>query len=399
MEETMVSTKSDIIEDVMVEECQFEISLETLDLAHILSFAISVVEKRNTLPILGHVKLEAKGGRLYLNATDMDLSICQEIGAEVKKEGSITVHSQTFSDIVRKISDKTLSMEFIHSSSQLELRTQNCEVSLATLPAYEFPAMDYFTPKLEFTVPAKKIITLLECTKFAISTEETRYNLNGVFLHSIEQDGKHILSAAATDGHRLSTCESDVQIDGDFGVILPRKTVGELYKMLKDGGMIDGDIKISIGHNRIMVQCQNLVLISKLIEGSFPDYKVFLPASNESILTCPSKLLTSVVDRVATVAADKFPAIKVSLMEDQLELDARGEVKGLAHEVIPIDGKKLQYNGSEITIGFNPKYLLDILSAVGEDEISIMLSDGFSPALIKSKNYPGANFVVMPVKV
>lgn len=397
MEADLEIRKNEVMEGV--EETFFEVSVETVDLAHILSFATSVVEKRNTLPILGHVKLEAKGNRLFLTATDMDLSICQEIGAEVKKEGSITVHSQTFSDIVRKITDKTISMEFMESSAQLELRTQNCEVSLATLPAYEFPSMDYFTPALEFSVPAKEIVTLLECTKFAISTEETRYNLNGVYLHSIEKDGKHILSSAATDGHRLSTCESNLQIDGEFGVILPRKTVGELHKMLKDSGIADSDVKISIGHNRIMVVCQNLVLISKLIEGSFPDYKVFLPASNESILTCPSKLLTSVVDRVATVAADKFPAIKVSLMEDQLELDARGEAKGLAHEIIPIDGEKLKYNGSEITIGFNPKYLLDILSAVGEDEISIMLADGFSPALIKSKNYPGANFVVMPVKV
>lgn len=397
MEADLEIRKNEAMEGV--ENTLFEVSVETVDLAHILGFATSVVEKRNTLPILGHVKLEAKGSRLFLTATDMDLSICQEIGAEVKKEGAITVHSQTFSDIVRKITDKTISMEFLESSSSLELRTQNCEVSLATLPSYEFPSMDYFTPQLEFSVPAKEVVTLLECTKFAISTEETRYNLNGVFLHSIEKDGKHVLSAAATDGHRLSTCESNIKIEGEFGVILPRKTVGELHKMLKDNSIADSDIKISIGHNRIMIVCQNLVLISKLIEGSFPDYKVFLPASNESILTCPSKLLTSVVDRVATVAADKFPAIKVSLMEDQLELDARGEAKGLAHEVIPIDGKNLKYEGSEITIGFNPKYLLDILSTVGEDEISIMLNDGFSPALIKSKNYPGANFVVMPVKV
>lgn len=399
MEDIMVKGEKNLMNEVATQDRQFEVSVETVDLAHILSFATSVVEKRNTLPILGHVKLEAKGNRLYLTATDMDLSICQEIGAEVKKEGAITVHSQTFSDIIRKISDRIISMEFIEGTSQLELRTQNCEVNLATLPAFEFPAMDYFTPKLEFSAPSKTIITLLECTKFAISTEETRYNLNGVYLHSIEKDEKHILSAAATDGHRLSTCESDLKLDAEFGIILPRKTVGELYKMLKDDNLIDGEVKISIGHNRIMIVCQNLVLISKLIEGSFPDYKMFLPASNESVLSCPSKLLTSVVDRVATVAADKFPAIKIALMEDQLELEARGEAKGLAHEIIPIDGKKLRYDGSEITIGFNPKYLLDILSAVGDDEISIMLADGFSPVLIKSKNYPGANFVVMPVKV
>jgi len=383
----------------MEEEVSFEISVETADLAHILSFSSSVVEKRNTLPILGHVKMEAKGNRLFLTATDMDLSICQEIGAEVKKEGAITVPSQTFSEIVRKISDKTIFMEFINSSNQLELKTQNCEFNIDTLPAYEFPAMDYFSPQLEFKANAETIATLLECTKFAISTEETRYNLNGVYLHSINKNNKNILAAAATDGHRLSTCESSLDIDGEFGVILPRKTVGELYKMLKDNDLADAEAKISVGHNRIMVTCKSLVLISKLIEGSFPDYKVFLPQSNNNVLVSPSKLLTSVVDRVATVAADKFPAIKVTVMEDQLELDARGEAKGLAHEIIPIDGSNLKYEGNQITIGFNPKYLLDILSAVGDDEITILFLDGSSPALIKSKNHPGANFVVMPVKV
>lgn len=384
--------------EVIVEN-DFDVTVETIDLSYILNFSSSIVEKRNALPILGHVKLEAKGGKLFLTATDMDLSICQEIGAEVKKEGSITVHNQTFSDMVRKITDKTISMEFVESSNQLEIRTQNCEVSLATLPAHEFPTMDYFAPKQEISIDAQILVTLLESTKFAISTEETRYNLNGVYLHSIEEGGSHMLAAAATDGHRLSTCKSGHEVESEFGIILPRKTVAEMYKILKDPEMIDNELKISIGHNRVMLECKHLILISKLIEGSFPDYKVFIPASNNNSLTIPSKILTSVVDRVSTVAADKFPAVKMSVMEDQLELAAQGEAKGLAHEIIPISGKSIQYDGGQITIGFNPKYLLDVLSAVGDDEVTIKLSDGFSPALIKSKNYPGADFVIMPVKV
>ncbi len=383
----------------MKEENHFSITVQTEDLDHILGFSSSVVEKRNTLPILGHVKLEAKDNKLYLTATDMDLSIRQEIGAEVKHGGSITVHSQTFSDIVRKICDKTIEMKYLPSGTQLEILAQNYNVTLSTLPAEEFPVMDYFTPKFEFSIPAKKIIELLECTKFAISTEETRYNLNGVYFHSTQEDDKYYVAAAATDGHRLSTCTSNIAVVGEFGIILPRKTVNELHKVLKDSDMIDRDVTVSVGHNRIMFTCAHLIVISKLIEGAFPDYKVFLPVSNNNILTIPSKLLTTVVDRVATVTADKFPAIKVTIMEDQLELNAHGEAKGLAHEVIPIDNKLLTYKGNQITIGFNPKYLLDVLLALGEDELTIMLSDGFSPALIKSKNYPGANFVVMPVKV
>jgi DNA polymerase-3 subunit beta len=383
----------------MKEESHFSITVQTEDLNHILGFSSSVVEKRNTLPILGHIKLEAKDNKLYLTATDMDLSIRQEIGAEVKHEGSITVHSQTFSDIVRKIGDKTIEMKYLPSGSQLEILAQHYNVTLSTLPAEEFPAMDYFVPKFEFATPAKTILELLECTKFAISTEETRYNLNGVYFHSTPDAEKFFLAAAATDGHRLSTCTSSVIVRGEFGIILPRKTVNELYKILKDSDMIDKEVKITVGHNRIMFTCGNLIVISKLIEGAFPDYRVFLPVSNSNILTIPSKLLTTVVDRVATVTADKFPAIKVTIMEDQLELDAHGEAKGLAHEVIPIDNESVKYKGNQITIGFNPKYVLDVLSALGDDELTIMLADGFSPALIKSKNYPGANFVVMPVKV
>ncbi len=383
----------------MQEEKQFSVVVETKDLARILGFAGSVVEKRNTLPILSHVKLESAKNRLFLTATDMDLSIVQEIGAEVKHDGCITVPSQTFSDIVRKISDKTIEMKFLDAGSQLEIRALNCEVTLSTLPANEFPAMDHFTPKFEFTVASEVIVEMLEYTKFAMSTEETRYNLNGVYLHTRSVDEKHILAAAATDGHRLSTCSSNVNVGNEFGIILPRKTVGELYKILKDTQMTGSEVTVSIGHNRVRFACTNLVIISKLIDGSFPDYQVFIPASNENKLTMPAKMLTEVVDRVATVTADKFPAIKFTIMEDHLELNAHGEAKGLAHEIIPIDGKLIKYSGNQVTIGFNPKYVLDVLSALGEDELTIMLADGFSPALLKSANHPEANFVVMPVKV
>lgn len=377
----------------------FDVILETKDLAKILGLSGSIVEKRNVLPILSHIKLEAASGKLILTATDMDLSVQIEIGAEVKSNGIITVHSETFSNIIRKITDKTLEMEYIESTSQLAIHAKTYEVELSTLPAHDFPTMDNFTSKLDFNVPAATLVMLLEMTKFAISTEETRYNLNGVYLHSIPQEGKHILAAAATDGHRLAAFKSLVSLSSEFGIILPRKTVNELHKILKDSNMSEQDVLVSIGHNRVRFTCAGITITSKLIDGTFPDYQVFIPVSNENKLSISAPLLKEVVDRVATVSAEKFPAIKVTIMEDQLELYAHGESRGLANEILPINGKDLKYTGNQVTIGLNPRYLLDVLTALGNDEITVMLADGFAPALIKSVERPEGDFVVMPVKV
>jgi len=383
----------------MSENQNFDVILETRDLSKILGLAGSIVEKRNVLPILSHIKLEAQNGKLMLTATDMDLAVQMEIGAEIKHPGIITVHSETFSNIIRKITDKTLEMEYIDNTSQLAIHAKTYEVELSTLPAHDFPTMDNFTSKMDFKVPAFALVTLLEMTKFAISTEETRYNLNGVYLHSILVNDQYILSAAATDGHRLAAFRSEVILESDFGIILPRKTVNELHKILKDSNMIEQEVTVSVGHNRVRFTCAGMTIISKLIDGTFPDYQVFIPASNENTLSIPALLLKEVVDRVATVTAEKFPAIKVTIMEDQLELYAYGESRGLANEILPINGKDLKYTGNQVTIGLNPRYVLDVLSALGNDEIMIMLADGFAPALIKSLERPEGDFVVMPVKV
>ena len=377
----------------------FDVILETRDLSRMLGLAGSIVEKRNVLPILSHVKLEADGSKLVLTATDMDLAVQLEIGAEVKHKGVITVHSETFSNIIRKITDKTLEMEYIDATSQLAIHANTYEVELSTLPAHDFPTMDNFTAKMEFSVPASMLVTLLEMTKFAMSTEETRYNLNGVYLHSVLIDGNHTLAAAATDGHRLAAFKSNIALKDDFGIILPRKTVHELHKILKDSNMSEQAVTVSVGHNRVRFTCAGMTIISKLIDGTFPDYQVFIPVSNDNKLSISATLLKEVVDRVATVTAEKFPAIKMSIMEDQLELYAHGEARGLANEVVPINGKDTKYTGNQVTIGLNPRYVLDVLSALGNDEILVMLADGFAPALIKSVGRPEGDFVVMPVKV
>ena len=374
----------------------FNIILDTKELSKILSVSSSIVEKRNVLPILSHIKLAAHDNKMMLTATDMDLSINLSISAQIKSAGQITLHSETFSNIVRKISEKNVEINYIDETSQIRLFTPTYDVELSTLPAEDFPMMDNFIPKVVTEVNSTDLVAMLEMTKFAMSTEETRYNLNGVFLHSRKRDGHLYIATAATDGHRLASFCSNVIVDKEFGIILPRKTVIELNKIFKD---INKTVQIMIGHNRVKLVCEGIEIISKLIDGSFPDYEVFIPISNNNVLRINNDLLKQSIDRVATIAIDKFPSIKITIMEDQIQLYSHSENKGLANEVIKIDNEKILYQGNQITIGLNPRYVLDVLSILGSDTIEFKLSDSFAPALIKSLDRPNGDFVVMPVKV
>ncbi len=240
---------------------------------------------------------------------------------------------------------------------------------------------------------------LLEQTKFAMSNEETRYNLNGIYMHAVA-DSPNMLSCAATDGHRLSITATIVDKNlPAFGVILPRKCVHEALKILKDPWISEQDIEIDFGQNRVKFSFGKIMMISKLIDGSFPEYHNFIPANNPHKLVINSKVLAEVVDRVATVTMDKFRAVKIICDTMALHVDASGETKGVAHEVVDIGNDGSSYNGIPISIGFNPRYLLDALSAMGDNLVNIELQDSFSPALVTSAEFPYTKFVVMPVKV
>jgi DNA polymerase-3 subunit beta len=379
----------------------FDILIPTKDLARALGLCTSIVEKRNALPILGHIKLDADNGALKITATDMDLSICQDIGAQIKGKGALAVPAQTFGEIIKKIPDQDVSLKLLEAGNQLEIVSKNCRFTISTLPAAEFPAMENIGNSHKVTLSASSLAELLEHTKFAMSTEETRYNLNGIYLHALA-DSPNILSCAATDGHRLSTSATmlDQKLPA-FGVILPRKCVQELLKIIKDPWVAEQELEIDFGQNRVKFSFGKVIMISKLIDGSFPEYHNFIPASNPHKLTINAKALAEVVDRVATVTVDKFRAVKLICDSGSIEVHASGEARGIGHEVVVMnenDGAP-SYHGITLTIGFNPRYLLDALSAVGSGLVTIALQDPFSPALVTSDTYPYAKFVVMPVKV
>ena len=376
-----------------------EIVVQTKDLVHALSFASSVVEKRNVMQELSNIKLLSSNGVLEIGATDMDLYLNQNIGAEVISEGETTVSTQTLSDVVRKISDTEIRLKQIPDSDKLEITGSNCRFELLTLPAVQFPAMEDIDSKSSLKISCGDFARIIEYTNFAMSTEETRYNLNGIYMHV--KNGE--FAGVATDGHRLSIASTKLneKID-EFGVIVPRKSVSELLKIVKDTKYSQGDLQIFLSSTKIKFVCDNLVMISKLIDGTFPEYSSFIPEDNDNKLIINTKLLAGAIDRVATVTVDKFRAVKLSISDKEMSITASGEAKGAASETLKYseeDSDFCNFSGNDVSIGFNPRYISDVLSALSEDQVEIYFKDAFSPVLIKTAENPNDNFVVMPVKV
>ncbi len=378
-------------------EKNFEITVLTKDLIHALNFSGGIVEKRYVRPILGNVKLTAKGANLYITATSNDISLEVSIGAQIKSEGETTVNIITFLEIVRKLSDDSITLVFDPVLSQLEVKGESFVSHLSTLPASEFPALENTSGESTFKVEAKTLLRLISNSEFAMSTEETRYNLNGIFLNS---NNPNTLNATAIDGHRLATISEILETNSTIGIILPKRLVFELIKILKDSKYSDATLLVKCDANKISFEVENLSLISKLIDASFPDYQSFIPTSNKNKLAIHSKLLSQVVDRVATVTHDKFKAIKLSMSDKIVEVSAFGETKGSAKETITNSTEeKFLYEGDPITIGFNPKYLLDILKNLEDQEIEIFFSSSVEPLLLKPTAYENDQHIIMPMKV
>lgn len=377
--------------------CEFVV--QTRDLVRGVGLLISIVEKRHVIPILGNFRLEVKGNNLYITATDSDIEITHNIPIKQQKDGAVTVSALTFAEIIKKIPDEEVSLKYSEKSSKVTLSSSNCKFQLATIDANEFPLMREEDSNDFIKIKASDFSRLLEHTRFSMSNEETRYNLNGIYIH-VEDSSKKVLHATATDCHRLST--SNVKLKEDtiaFGVIIPSKAVQELLKILKDSQVTDQEIKIYLETNRLRFESNNIVLKTKIIDGTFPEYQVFIPEGNEYKMKIDAKILAEVIDRVSTIIVDKFKSIKISCNSRQVELSASG-VSGDAQEILTDHScTSLSYSGPDVVIGFNPKYLLDVLHAVSGTEVTIELQDATSPVLIRSDKYPESQFIVMPVNI
>ena len=368
--------------------------IERAALLKSLAHVQNVVERRNTIPILANVLIDAKDGAVRLNATDMDLAIVERVAAEIEQPGATTAPAHTLYDIVRKLPDGAqVEIAADGDGGQLKLRAGRSAFSLACLPVDDFPVTDGGDYPTEFSLAAEELRNLIDRTRFAVSTEETRYYLNGIYMHSTDGDGAKVMRAVATDGHRLARVEMPVPAGAEDmpAVIVPRKAVGELRKLVDE---TTDPIAVSLSDSRARFAFDDVVLTTKLIDGTFPDYERVIPTGNDRVLEVDRKSLSDAVDRVSTISTEKSRAVKLTLGGGSLVLSASSPDSGSATEEIEV-----AYDSDDMDIGFNSGYLLDIARQIEGDGVRFLMADGSSPTLIEDPSDATALFVLMPMRV
>jgi DNA polymerase III subunit beta len=359
-----------------------------------LQHVTSVVERRNTIPILANVSLRAEGNALHFKATDLDIEVTESAPAEVVTPGSTTAPAHTLHDIVRKLPDGAqIELSRQGDDGRMALSSGASRFLLACLPADDFPDLGLSGMSHHFEIPAHDLAALIEKTRFAISTEETRYYLNGIYLHAIEADGGWRLRAVATDGHRLARMDVPLPEGGKGipGVIVPRKTVHEVGKLLADHSQT---VTVDLSPNKVRFTAGNVVLTSKLIDGTFPDYQRVIPQHNDKTLQAENAAFKEAVDRVSTLSSEKGRAIKLNISNGKVVLSVNNPESGSATEELPAE-----YRGEPMEIGFNARYLLDIAAQLGGDHAVFKLSDASAPTVIQDEKDASALYVLMPMRV
>ncbi len=362
-----------------------------------LAHVQSVVEKRNTIPILANVLIAVRDGRLTLTATDMEIAIVEDVAASTTRNGACTAPASTLYEIVRKLPEHAeVELDHPGGDAQLALRAGRYATSLVVLPTEDFPSMTAGTLTHRFSLPALILRGLIDRTRFAISTEETRYYLNGVYLHVAEGEQGRVLRAVATDGHRLARVEVDPLPEGAGsmpGVIVPRKTIAELRRLLDE---VTGDVGLALSDTRIQFQAGPILLTSKLIDGTFPEYERVIPRDNDKVLTVGKSDFAAAVGRVAAISAERSRPVKLSLARDLLVLSASSPEQGTATE--ELDSDHVRYSAGPLEIGFQARYLNDITDQI-TGEVEFRFSDGTAPTVVRDTADPSALFVLMPMRV
>jgi len=369
-------------------------SIERAALLKAVSQAQSVVERRNTIPILANVLIEAEGSDVSFRATDLDIEVVDKAGAQVERAGATTVSATLLHEIVRKLPDGSLiNLTADSAAGRLTVEAGRSNFSLATLPREDFPVMASSEYASNFSAPAPVLRRLFDKSKFAISTEETRYYLNGVYMHTADAAGGKVLRCVATDGHRLARIDADLpQGAADMpGVIVPRKTVGELRKLLDDD---DLQVAVSVSETKVRFATPEITLTSKVIDGTFPDYTRVIPQGNTRKMEVDASDFAQAVDRVATVSSERSRAVKLQLDEDRLILSVNAPDNGAAEEELAV-----AYGDERLEIGFNAKYLLEIASQVDRENAVFLFNSSGDPTLMREGNDESAVYVVMPMRV
>ena len=366
-----------------------KLTIDRISLLRPLGHVQSVVERRNTIPILANVVLRAEVGELSLTATDMDMDIATEVGCSVMTSGTTTMSAHLLYDIARKLPDGA-EVEIAVNDGHAMVSAGRSSFRLPTLPVEDFPAISSNELPVNFSLTAADMRDLIDATRFAISTEETRYYLNGIYIHKAESGE---LCAVATDGHRLAMTRQALPSGAAQmpSIILPRKAVSELRKLLDD---FDGDVLVGMSETRAEFRFGVVRLTSKLIDGTFPDYTRVIPVGNDRIMQVDVSAFSAAVDRVSTVASEKSRAVKMGLKSGVLTLSASNTDASSATEELEVS-----YDGPEMEIGFNARYLLDIAGQVNSDLVEFVLADQWSPSLVRAPGDEASLFFLMPMRV
>ena len=371
-----------------------KITVERAALLKSLGHVHRVVERRNTIPILGNVLISAEASKLALKATDLDVEMTETIPAEIGPPGATTVPAHMFYEIVRKLPEGAqIVLESSGDRAVMTIRAGRSRFTLQSLPESDFPDLAAGEMTHTFRLPAADVKRLIDKTGFAISTEETRYYLNGIYLHTASKGKTTTLRGVATDGHRLAQFELPLPegADGMPGIIVPRKTVGEVQRLIEGN---EAEVTVELSQGKIRFTIGDAVLTSKLIDGTFPDYARVIPLGNDKELTVDKKEFEQAVDRVSTVSSERGRAVKLSLSSGKLVLSVTNPDSGSANEEIEVE-----YASEPLDIGFNSRYLLDIASQLDGEAAVLKLADPGSPTLIQDRDSKGALYVLMPMRV
>ncbi len=371
-----------------------KIVIERANLLKTLSHMQSIVERRNTIPVLANIKIEALGDGISFKATDMDTEITEITDAQVIEKGAITAPAHMLYDIVRKLSDGSqIELTYPDEKGGLSISSARSKFSLSTIPAEDFPVIASDKLPINFTLEKEELKALIDKTKFAVSTEQTRYYLNGIYVHAKKDGQEKVLRVVATDGHRLACVESALPQGAEDvkGAIIPRKTVAEIRKLLDDTSAAQVDISLS--ENKIKFLLNDVTLTSKLIDGTYPDYERVIPTGNDKTLTMPVKELASGVDRVSVVA-ERTKAIKMTTAENKVTVLTSSPDLGDASEELSAN-----YSAASIEVGYNFRYLLDILNEIKGENVQITFSDGSSPSILSDPEDKSSLYVLMPMRV
>ena len=358
-----------------------------------LNFVQGIVEKKNTLPILSNVLLQLKDKKLSIVATDLDIVFYDEISdVKVLKEGSTTTSAAILYDILRKISSNSELNFDLKTENKLSLNSDNSDFNLLCLPTDNFPTFTDEFEGSEILLNNNKFLKLLNKTKIAISNDDTRHYLNGIYLHLTEAHGRNFLTGVATDSHRLSSSSLEIENPDNFSaLILPRKTVYQLCSLLAE---TNEKLSMQLSENKIKFIMGNMKLISKVIDGKFPDYKKVVPSNNDKSLVVSSKEFINSIERVTSVSLDRKEGIKLAISKENIQLSVTSANSGDGNEII-----KANFNSENLNISFNSKYLIDIASEVEDKSLKMNLKDSVSPVLIEDASDKNSYYVIMPMKI